>query len=51
MTLLNTERFKLAQELRDEKLARMAVDEWIKYDPDNKQVQAIYNDLHPTGIR
>jgi Tfp pilus assembly protein PilF len=51
MVLLNTERFKLAQQLRDEKLARAAVDEWIKYDPDNRQVQQLYNGLHPTGIR
>jgi tetratricopeptide (TPR) repeat protein len=51
MVLLSTERFKLAQQLRDEKLARSAVDEWIKYDPDNRQVQQLYNGLHPTGIR
>jgi tetratricopeptide (TPR) repeat protein len=51
MVLLSTERFKLAQQLRDEKLARAAVDEWIKYDPENRQVQEIYNALHPTGIR
>ena len=51
LVLLNTERFKLAQQLNDEALARTAVDEWIKYDPENKQLQRIYNSLHPTGIR
>ena len=48
--LLHTERFKLAQQLQDEELARTAVAEWIKYDPDNQQLQEIYNSLHPTGI-
>jgi tetratricopeptide (TPR) repeat protein len=51
LVLLHTERFKLAQQLRDEELARSAVDEWIKYDPDNKKLQELYNGLHPTGIR
>jgi Tfp pilus assembly protein PilF len=50
LVLLNTERFKLAQQLQDEKLARSAIDEWIKYDPDNRQLQEIHNSLHPTGI-
>ena len=45
------ERFKLAQQLQDEALARTAVEEWIKYDPENKQLQEIYNSLHPTGIK
>ena len=51
LVLLHTERFKLAQQLNDEALARTAVDEWIKYDPENQQLQEIYNSLHPTGIR
>jgi tetratricopeptide (TPR) repeat protein len=51
LVLLNTERFKLAQQLNDEALARTAVDEWIKYDPENQQLQEIYNSLYPTGIR
>src|SRR4029079_17980272 len=51
LVLLHTERFKLAQQLQDEGLAKNAVSEWIKYDPDNKQVQPIYNGLHPTGIQ
>lgn len=51
LVLLNTERFKLAQQLNDETLARTAVDEWIKYDPENKQLQEIYNSLHSTGIK
>jgi tetratricopeptide (TPR) repeat protein len=45
MILLETERFKLAQHFRDEQLARSAVGEWIKYDPDNQQLQQIYNSL------
>jgi tetratricopeptide (TPR) repeat protein len=51
VVLLNTERFKLAQQLNDETLARTAVDEWIKYDPENRQLQEIYNSLHPAGIQ
>jgi Tfp pilus assembly protein PilF len=51
LVLLNTERFKLAQQLQDEELAKSAVSEWIKYDPDNRQLQEIYNSLHPTGIQ
>jgi Tfp pilus assembly protein PilF len=51
LVLLNTERFKLAQQLQDEELAKSAVSEWIKYDPDNRQLQQMYNSLHPTGIQ
>jgi Tfp pilus assembly protein PilF/mono/diheme cytochrome c family protein len=51
LVLLHTERFKLAQQLQDEELAKSAVSEWIKYDPDNRQLQEIYNSLHPTGIQ
>ena len=50
LVLLHSERFKLAQQLQDEELARSAVSEWIKYDPDNRQLKEIYNSLHPTGI-
>jgi tetratricopeptide (TPR) repeat protein len=46
MILLETERFKLAQHFRDEQLARNAVGEWIKYDPENKQLQQIFNSLN-----
>lgn len=49
--LLNTERFRLAKVLRDESLARAAVEDWIKYDPDNRQVQEIYKSLHPVNLR
>jgi Tfp pilus assembly protein PilF/mono/diheme cytochrome c family protein len=50
MVLLETERFKLAQQLQDEALARSAVNEWIKYDPDNRQLQQIYQSLQsPSG--
>ena len=45
MVLLHTERFKLAQQLQDEALAKSAVTEWIKYDPDNRQLQEIYKSL------
>ncbi len=51
LVLLHTERFKLAQQLQDEELAKSAITEWIKYDPDNRQLQEMYNSLHPTGIQ
>jgi tetratricopeptide (TPR) repeat protein/mono/diheme cytochrome c family protein len=51
LVLLHTERFKLAQQLQDEDLAKSAVSEWIKYDPDNRQLQEIYNSLHPVENR
>jgi tetratricopeptide (TPR) repeat protein len=51
LILLSTERFKLAQQLRDESLARAAVEEWIKHEPDNRQVQEIYKSLHPIDLR
>jgi Tfp pilus assembly protein PilF len=51
LVLLHTARFKLAQQLQDEALAKSAVSEWIKYDPDNRQLQEMYNSLHPTGIQ
>jgi hypothetical protein len=46
MILLETERFKLAQHFQDERLARSAVGEWIKYDPENPQLKQIYNSLN-----
>jgi hypothetical protein len=46
MILLETERFKLAQHFQDEQLARSAVGEWIKYDPENQQLKQIYNSLN-----
>jgi tetratricopeptide (TPR) repeat protein len=49
LVLLHTERFKLAQALEDKELARSAVAEWIKYDPDNQQLRQIYDSLAPTG--
>jgi tetratricopeptide (TPR) repeat protein len=51
LILLSSERFELAQQLRDEALARAAVDEWIKHDPDNRQLHEIYKGLHPIDIR
>jgi Tfp pilus assembly protein PilF len=50
LILVHMERFKLAQQLKDANLATKAVSDWIKYDPDNKQLQEMYNALHPTGI-
>jgi len=49
MILLHTARFQLAQQLRDIDLARSAVSEWIKYDPDNAQLQAISKSLPSAG--
>ncbi len=51
MVLLETERFKLAQQVQDIDLARRAVTEWIKYDPENRQVQEFYKSLHSTDNR
>src|SRR5262249_23236261 len=51
MVLLQNERFKLAQGLHDADLAKSAISEWIKYEPDNEQVQKIYNSLHPVNIQ
>ena len=50
LVLLHTERFKLAQQLQDAELAKSAVSEWIKYDPDNRQLQEIYKSLHSAGV-
>lgn len=50
LVLLNMERFKLAQGTQDLALAKSAVTEWLKYDPENRQVQQLYNRLHPAGI-
>jgi tetratricopeptide (TPR) repeat protein len=49
LVLLHTERFKLAQALQDKDLARSAVTEWIKYDPDNRQLRQIYESFAPAG--
>lgn len=49
LVLLHTERFKLVQALEDKELARSAVAEWMKYDPDNQQLRQIYDSLAPAG--
>jgi tetratricopeptide (TPR) repeat protein len=41
LILLQTERFQLAQQLQDEKLARDAVAAWLKVDPENQRLQRL----------
>ena len=43
--LLQSERFQLAQLLQDIELARDLLKEWIKYEPENRQLQKMYKEL------
>ncbi|HEY4233806.1 MAG TPA: tetratricopeptide repeat protein [Lacipirellulaceae bacterium] len=45
LILLQTERFQLAQQLQDEKLARDALAAWVKCDPDNERVRRLNDQL------
>lgn len=45
MVLLHSERYRLAADLRDPRLARDAVAEWLKAEPENRQVQALRDRL------
>lgn len=47
--LLQSERFQLAQQLQDLALARNALTQWLKFDPDNKQVRHIFEQLPKSG--
>jgi tetratricopeptide (TPR) repeat protein len=42
---LHSERFQLAQQLQDLDLARDALAEWLKCDPQNDQLQRMYDEL------
>jgi tetratricopeptide (TPR) repeat protein len=43
--LLHSERLKLAQQLQDFDLARDALSQWIKCDPENRQLKKMYEEL------
>ncbi len=45
LVLLQSERFQLAQQLQDLDLARDALSQWIKCDPENRQLQVMYDKL------
>ena len=45
LVLLQSERFQLAQQLQDLELARDALAQWIKCDPENRQLQVMYDKL------
>jgi tetratricopeptide (TPR) repeat protein len=46
--LLHSERFQLAQQMRDPGLARDALSQWLKAEPGNARVRAMYEQL-PAG--
>jgi len=43
--LLQSERFQLAQLLQDIELARDSLAQWIKYEPENRQLRIMYEEL------
>jgi Tfp pilus assembly protein PilF len=45
LVLLHSERFHLAQQLQDVELARDALSQWLKCDPENRQLRTMYNEL------
>lgn len=49
--LLHSERFRVAQQLQDLPLARDALAQWLKADPDNPQLRKKYEELQATPPR
>jgi tetratricopeptide (TPR) repeat protein len=45
LVLLHSERLQLAQQLQDTGLARDALSEWMKCEPENRQLRAMYDQL------
>ncbi len=45
LILLNTERFRLAQQLQDLDLARDALAQWVQAEPENTKLRAKYEEL------
>ncbi len=51
LVLLHSERFRLAQQLEDPALARDSLAEWMKCEPDNKQLQQAFERLKSATAR
>jgi tetratricopeptide (TPR) repeat protein len=45
LVLLHSERLKLAHQLGDDKLAKSAAGKWLKVEPENRRVRALYDRL------
>jgi tetratricopeptide (TPR) repeat protein len=45
LVLLHSSRFRLAQQLQDIDLARDALAQWVKYEPENAKLRAKYEEL------
>lgn len=48
LVLLHSERFQLAQQLQDRELARDALSQWLKYEPENQQMKKMLEELSAT---
>jgi len=51
LVLLHSERFQLAQQLQDIELARDSMSKWIKFDPANRRLRAMYDELKAESAR
>jgi tetratricopeptide (TPR) repeat protein len=51
LVLLHSERFQLAQQLQDTELARDSVSQWLKADPENPRLRAIYDEMQVDSSR
>jgi hypothetical protein len=45
LVLLHSERFQLAQQLQDAGLARDALAQWLKCEPENRKLREMYDAL------
>ncbi len=50
LTLLHSERFQLAQQLKDIDLARDALTQWIKCEPENEKLRQLLNQLQSSAM-
>ncbi|MGD9635139.1 MAG: tetratricopeptide repeat protein [Pirellulales bacterium] len=51
LVLLQAERLKLAEQLQDEALARDAIDQWLKVEPENEQLRRLREQLDTAAQR
>ena len=49
LVMLHSARFQLAQDIQDEALARDALADWIKCEPENKQLRDVLQQFQPTN--
>jgi hypothetical protein len=51
LVLLHSERFQLAQQLHDTDLARDALQQWLKCEPENREARRLFEELGAADVK